>query len=307
MTLQFLHWLRALTESPYAPLLLGLLGALLGAYSVVVFRLFSRHPTTLTISLLGFPRSGKTVYLTALFDALQRESREGLRFVAYGRETIEEVNNNISLLEKGTWLPKTQPGSVFFYRASAIVGRGFVRSRYKVEIGDYAGEQMEEMNPSSSRWLHKTEYFKYVIQSDAVILALDTQMILSTDQGARGQMENAFVAAVQVLAEEKGATEDRRLLAPVALVFMKHDMAREKDQCDLEKYIPRLIQVCRSRCRNFRVFYVSSTGPLERPGTPPKHLDGEGVVEPLIWILGRQGRRPFPLTVTRAFFPQYTK
>jgi len=301
-----LNSIRSLFGGTYGDVLFAVLSALLGAYSVVFLRLFSRNATTVTISLLGFPRSGKTVYLTTLFDALQRESRDGLRFVPYGRETIEEVTSNLNLLAEGVWLPRTPPGNVFFYRANAVISGPLLRRRLKIEIGDYAGERMEEMNPSSSRWLHKTDYFKYAVQSDAVMLALDTQVILSADPSEREQMQNAFVAAVQVLAEEKGATEDRKLRAPVALLFMKYDVARDRRRAELLERVPRLIEVCETRCRNFEVFYVSSTGPLDKEGAPPRHLESEGVADPLVWILRKQMLGNFPLAAARLLSRQHT-
>jgi hypothetical protein len=289
--------------APIRDLILGLdwriffvavLVSLVGANAILASRLLRRHATTLTISMLGFPRTGKTVYLTVLFDSLQRAVRPGVQFLPYGRETIEGVAGNLSTLASGHWLPKTAPGSVFFYRANAVLGSGLLRNRYKVEIGDYAGEAMAELNPADSGWLHKTDYFKYVVQSDAVILALDAQTLMTGSFARNQEIQNAFVAAVQVLAEEKGAIENRKLRVPVALLFMKSDILGIGDRGTLLGSVQRLIQVCEARCREFQIFFVSATGPLPDSGGPPQQLKSVDVVDPIVWILRRYRRSNSP-------------
>jgi len=182
---------------------------------------------------------------------------------------------------------------VFPYRATASVRGGFVRRTYKIEIADYAGEHISELNPSEAAWLHKTDYFKYVIQSDAVILTLDSAALLKADRTTREAIQNAYVAAFQVLAEEKGATEARRLRSPVAILFLKMDLVPLKmspeQLCD---YVSKLIDVCSLRCQHFKVFYASSVGKVKEDGSPPANIHPQGVIDPLIWIL----KRAVPIT-----------
>ncbi|MGD0499306.1 MAG: hypothetical protein ABSC23_12815 [Bryobacteraceae bacterium] len=256
----------------------------LTVYGYLFSRVVNRHPTTFSISLLGYPYTGKTVYLTTLFDLLQRASAPGIRFSPYGRETIEQVADNLMALYSGKWLPPTPAGTVFFYRANATIGVGFGRSRYKVEIGDYAGEQIGELNPVDVRWLHKSDYFKYVIQSDGIMLMVDSSMLASGDPARIEEAQNGFIAAFQILAEEKGAVDNRRLRAPVALMFMKTDLLSPSEPEHLKEHFSRLVEVCEARCLRFRTFFVSSTGPLA-DGCPPRALRGDGVVDPLIWML----------------------
>ncbi len=266
------------------------LTAMVASYLVLIGRFFSRNPISLTISMLGFPGAGKTVYLTTLFDQLQRREEAGVRvrFTPYGRETIEAVTTNLNLLSSGTWLLPTPPGSVFPYRANATIGVGLFQRKFKIEIADWAGEKMAELNPSEPAWLHKTDYFKFVIQSDAVILALDAGSVWKSDRATREKIQNAYVAAFQVLAEEKGATERQQLRAPVALVFLKVDLCPpDKPVDELNHLVDRLISVCEARCQHFKVFYVSAVGGVQEDGRPPEEISPKGVVEPLIWILAR--------------------
>jgi len=280
--------------------------AFLAAYGYLFARLINRHPSTFSISLLGYPNTGKTVYLTTLFDLLQRASGPGIRFSPYGRETIEAVSNNLMALYTGNWLPRTPAGTVFFYRANATIGTGLFRSRYKVEIGDYAGEQIGELNPADERWLHKSDYFKYVIQSDGVMLMVDSEVLVSADDAKVEEMQNGFIAAFQILAEEKGAVDNRRLRAPVALMFMKSDVMSGSAEDRVHERFFRLIEVCEARCLQFRTFLVSSTGPLKE-NRPPKALKGDGVVKPLIWMLRNAPSEASVADVFRSLLPRVPK
>jgi hypothetical protein len=167
-----------------------------------------------------------------------------------------------------------------------------VPRQYKIEIADYAGEHMDELNPAKPAWLHRTDYFKYVVQSDAVILTLDAARLLTADKATREAIQNAYVAAFQVLAEEKGATELRRMRAPVVLLFLKIDVLKGRAPDELNHYVPKLIDVCSSRCRYFNIFYASAVGGVNDDGSPPQEIRPEGVIDPLIWIL----RQAVPLT-----------
>jgi len=64
-----------LRDKPALIVALGTLAAMAAsAYSLFAYRFLARNPIPLSISLLGFPGSGKSVYLTTLFDELQRHS-----------------------------------------------------------------------------------------------------------------------------------------------------------------------------------------------------------------------------------------
>ncbi|MGD8458398.1 MAG: hypothetical protein PVF83_18640, partial [Anaerolineales bacterium] len=152
------------------------------------------------------------------------------KFVPYGTQTSERVSNDLSTLAKGRWLPKTQPGSVFYYRAEVSIGEelfGIVRRRHKLEIADYAGEHFDEMVPYSSLWLHRGDYFKQVIQSDGVIIAADSEYLVNSSTGEVTTIENKMVTAINVLVESKGGTAEKRIKTPIALVFLKTDVVRE--------------------------------------------------------------------------------
>ena len=267
------------------------LGAFVGLIQIYVFlflRILRRNPVSLTIALLGHPSAGKTVYLTVLFDELQRSQVPGIRFAPYGQETVERLATDITILGKGGWLPRTESGSVFYYRAYATLTGGLVRKRFKLEIGDFAGERLGELDSADEKWLHKTEYFKYVIQSEAVLFAIDAHKLWTGPQTLVEETQNAFVAALQILAEAKGVTENRKLRAPVCLLFLKADLLLPDVDVDrLLSRVPRLAAICQQRCLNFKSFLVSSVGHLGRDRTPPEHLEPRNVIDPIVWLLKR--------------------
>jgi hypothetical protein len=262
-------------------------------------RLFRRHPSTFSVAVLGFPGSGKTVYITTLFDQLQQGRSERIKLTPYGIDTVEEVTRNLNALSRGLWLPRTVPGNVFFFRAIASA-RDTGQSHLKLEIGDFAGEDLGELQPSSDRWLHKSDYFKYVIDADAIMLALDGPSLREHGRNpdAGDDVVNAFVAAVQIIADYKGAVGARRLATPIALLVMKSDLLGDADREVVMDRVHRLIAVCDTRCRSFKSFFVSSTGPLIE-AKPSAVLLPEGVVESIEWAVKR-AMSVTPLSVLQA-------
>lgn len=266
---------------------------LMGIFGYSIIKLLIETPTTIAISLLGYPHSGKTVFVTVLLNELMIKSTPGIIFSPYGSETIDKVTKDITTLRHGRWLPKTEVTEVFFYRAKAIINignAGFLKRLLKIEISDYAGEHIKEFDPTEENWfLHKTEYFRYAVESDAIILSIDSEVIMKARKedntaGVSG-MENSFIADLQILMEKKGVDIDKKLRAPLALTFMKCDLVPEEDRRELPKIFPRLTSFCRKRCSNFEIFQVSSVGQVTNDGSPPKELEPLNIADPIIWIL----------------------
>ena len=258
----------------------------LSAYWLV--RVVYRNPVSMTIALVGFRASGKTVYVTVLFDMLQRQRAGRIMFAPYGAETVERVSGDLSGMSFGKWPPATPIGSVFFYTAQASVskGLGFLRRRYKLRVADYAGEHMAELDPTSAQWLHRTSYFKTVVESEAIIMTVDCATLVAGVKSDIDDMQNAYIAALQILAEAKGATADRKLRAPVALLFLKADvLAGRMKESEAMAAMERLLEVCEGRCRYFESYFVSSVGQVQDQRRPPSEIRPHNVVEPIGWIL----------------------
>jgi hypothetical protein len=265
-----------------------LVGAIISMYLALIFRTINKNPTPITISLLGQPGIGKTVYLTILFDSLDRIQSPNIVFQPYGTETIEEVNSSLALLRQGIWLPSTKPETIFFFRANVKFGNNIFQRRFTIEFGDYAGEKIEEFDSTSEYWLHRSDYFRYAIRSDILFLAVDGEILCSYDHDSIAEMELSLVAAIQVLLNERDVPANKKMLEPVAILLMKADrMDKEFTLKKAEARLERLISVCKNRCKHFEMFLVSSVGHVELNGGPPRSIEPKGVIEPLVWSLPR--------------------
>ena len=242
------------------------------------------QPRLKTISLLGFPGVGKTVYLSVLYNEMMIHASHGVQFRPYGMETAERVNEAMRRLRQGQWLPRSAANEVFFHRARASFSSGLFTRRYKIEIPDFAGEHIAEFDASSPTWLHRTEYFRYVIESDAIFLCLDCETLLSPDPSVAESHQSALLTAMQVLMDIKDIVPPRRIEVPIALLFLKGDLAPKVSERELEERAHHLTAFLQSHCRVVRSFKVSSVGQL-LDEHPARELRPDNVVEPLIWAL----------------------
>jgi len=282
-------------------LILNLILALL-AISILYLRLFKQTPSTLAISILGTPNSGKTVYLTVLFnELLTSSSHREISFTTYGSETIERISADYQKLSVGQWLPPTPQEGVFYYRAKASFSN---YRKYKLEIADYAGEKFKKELKENSNFFHKTEYFKYVISSDIVFLAVDIQLVLDDWEGNEyiTTIENSFISALTLMQESKNMGFNRRIRFPVALIFLKSDLLKEISETEnldheldkLQKKIverfERIIGYCTKNCISYHHFFISATGTKNIEKTKNK-ITPVDVVAPLEWAI-RKHRFP---------------
>ncbi|TOG40266.1 hypothetical protein CGJ01_23695, partial [Vibrio parahaemolyticus] len=164
--------------------------------------------------VIGQPRAGKTVYLSVLFDELQRLSNSNVSFQQYGSDTVERVNENMETLSSGKWVPSTHVNTAFYYRARASVGKGFFQSKYTLEVGDYAGEHIDEFDTASDMWLHKSEYFKYALSSDALVFCIDGEVLKSKNKEKIQSSQTMLIGAFQMLLSEKTKAAHERLNIP---------------------------------------------------------------------------------------------
>src|SRR5262249_21604617 len=135
--------------------------------------------------------------------------------------------------------------------------------------------------------LHKGDYFKYILDADAIMFAIDSDKILAQESVIFEMTVNAFVACIQIIADYKGAVGAFRLNTPVALLVMKSDSFGEHRRAEIENKLQRLNSICNTRCKYFEIFFVSSTGPLQADGRPKHERKPAGVLEPLEWVTAR--------------------
>jgi hypothetical protein len=186
-----------------------------------------RMPASYRIAVVGFPQSGKTTLITAVFAYLFRRGMRGASIVPRGDETIKRINANMEQLELGKRIGPTTDQDVFAYRAEIVLG-GLVRRRYKLEIGDFPGESSRAFTRKHGNWLHETKYFEWAISSDAFLFVIDVGAVLLDESGeyVAGQ-KRAMRAAWQRLEEHHLDSRAKFARKRLILVFTKADLLLE--------------------------------------------------------------------------------
>ncbi|WP_429165704.1 TRAFAC clade GTPase domain-containing protein [Aeromonas rivipollensis] len=275
-------------DSRYTSIAISAVSVVMGIYVSFIFKFLKKNPTPFRAFIIGQPRTGKTVYLSVLFDELQRHYSNRVDFQPSGSETVEKVNSNLNCLRKGSWLPSTEVNTAFYFRARASIGTGFFKQYYTVEVGDYAGEHIDEFDASSDMWLHKTDYFKYALSSDALMFCIDGSILCSNDIEKIENSQSMLIGAYQMLLTETQSKAGEGLKIPVALLLLKSDLFNfDMEGLDLlrTKYA-RLITLMEKKSKYFEIFSVSSVGETV-DGMPPKQMNPHNVCQPMLWLLSK--------------------
>ena len=134
------------------------------------------------VAIVGFSRSGKTTLITSLFGEGFRKNLP-INLEPRGSKTIDKINLSLEMLNKGKALGPTQDQDMFSFRADATTGSYFARSTYRVEFGDFPGayteKTSEEKDNNKIKWLHNSEFFRWIADSDAIIFVVDLGKYLS--------------------------------------------------------------------------------------------------------------------------------
>ena len=178
------------------------------------------------VAVIGFPQVGKTSLITALFAYLFKRGIRGASIVPRGEETITRINAHIAEMESGKGVAPTRDQDVFAYRAE-VQSRskfGLLPTKYKLEIGDFPGEQSEAFIESDQPWLHNTKYFQWAMGADAFLFVVDSSQCNGFDTVEYvAHQQSAFRAAWQRLADHHidGGSSLRN--KAVILVYTKAD------------------------------------------------------------------------------------
>ncbi len=160
----------------------------------------------------------------------------GRKVTPKGKSTIERINSNLEKLERREALGPTTD-ELFAYRVDITTGSSFLFGHtYRVEFGDFPGEQSEKLAEETEEWFHNTAYFKWVIEANAFIFIIDLAWYFKDKTEYVARVSAAIRAARQCLLENH---EDRKTdlrHKPVVLVFTKADLFAE----DYDKDSPGL-------------------------------------------------------------------
>lgn len=183
-------------------------------------------PIAHNVAVIGFPRSGKTTLITALFAEIFSRRIDSISITPRGEETIKRVNDDIARLESGSELGPTTDQDLFAYRAEMVTGKSFFSRRYKIEIGDFPGEDSEELSNEDEKWLHELPYFKWVLNADAFIFVIDTEKIMTEKNplAYNSNITSSFRAAWQKLKDHHYDGMRELKNKSIVLVFAKCDL-----------------------------------------------------------------------------------
>ena len=253
---------------------------------LIIFRHVLRTPASLTLSLLGQPQSGKTVYLTVLFrELLVKGELPG--FSIYGAETVERVQSDYKQLEDSQWLPSTDMmgSNVFFYRATVNYDNIIPKPKYKLEISDYAGEFLEKELLENEGYFHRTKYFKYVIDSDIIFPTIDLEKYATEERKYIIEIEKTLIAALDIIKQSK--INKGKCKVPIGILFLKSDKLntmRESTE-EITQGFNNLINYVNKHFLSYKIFFVSAISPRLLEVDWGKNISPENVVQPVEWAL----------------------
>ena len=189
-------------------------------FIITIYSKRNALPRAYNIAVVGFPKSGKTTLITMFFEYFLSKNILKRDIKPRGSETIERLAEDMEKIRLRKALGPTTDQELFAYRADMTIGSGFFRERYKIQIGDFPGEDSERFINNYGDWLHKTPYFKWVMEADAYIFVVDLSELLHDNYSVQptyaARMTKAITAAWQHILEYhvdgKKGTENKPLI-----------------------------------------------------------------------------------------------
>ncbi|HHX8365508.1 GTPase domain-containing protein [Vibrio alginolyticus] len=210
-------------------LFMGLvLGTLLSFTMSIVLTRYMRGklPIAHSVAIIGLPRSGKTTLITSIFSEIFSQKITNYDLTLRGEETINRVNGDIAKLESGEELNPTTDQDLFSYRAELLTGGRLFGKRYKVEIGDFPGENSDSFVSTDVKWIQNIPYFKWVMDADSFVFIVDVSKAIDPKEASkyRADLTSSYRAAWQRLKDHHlGGTKNLRD-KPITVVFTKSDL-----------------------------------------------------------------------------------
>lgn len=167
-------------------------------------------PTSHSVAVFGFRRSGKTMLITQMFNELILYRISGVRATLRGASTIDRVTEYVSIMESRRAVGPTTQRTRFPYEANVDISRGILPPRsFKITIADYPGERSEEYfeqaseeqsgveNPNyyETTLLANQEFFRWSLECDALVFVIDTAAYLIDRIPGDGSLDEPTTSA----------------------------------------------------------------------------------------------------------------
>jgi hypothetical protein len=185
---------------------------------------------THNIAIIGLPQSGKTTFITSTFGAVMygKINLSGYNAIVKGNSTIDRINQNLSLLDKGIPIGATTDQTLFAYRLNIEEQNpSFFRSskEYQIEFGDFQGEMTEGLiDLETNIWRHDSEFFNWIKDANAFVLIIDLGKYLLNKKDYVPEISKSLRSAWQKILELNDYRKKEILKQPVILIFNKADL-----------------------------------------------------------------------------------
>ena len=291
-----LTWVLISKGQGYEPMITSI--GLLVSQLIFAKKLFSHISLFLkdipvNVVIMGDRYCGKSVYITCAFNQLQRITKK-ISFSLSDYNTIERIFADIHSLRKQKWLPITIPSDydkVFCYKGTILKKGRIISKKFNISLADYSGEEYERFSnkDTAPKWFHESLYFRYVLNSDVIFLSIDISALKMTKEQAVHTIDwqiQRQIASLHIYMKEKSIGPESKIKIPICLLIMKSDLIPEMERSNIERtYFIELTDFCKNKCVKFRMFWVTSTGVVDKDGSPVIPLMPQNVAEPIIWAV----------------------
>jgi len=276
-----------------------------------------RGPKERKIGIFGHTRAGKTVFLTMLWH--KTHGRRDFSLETDDFQTRQDMSSYFDLLAAGQWPPPTATERL--YRFTAVIDTTI---RYPFESQDYQGESVSidrevETGKGFLEYFERCDaVFVLVDAEDLIIEGREASvrrrkkidsfelMLAQLVEGARNRLKipvAVVITKADLLDGFQG--EDQVVLVGdtirysryrgydsfVSAVLQQPHVARHlpwRDQVDRAlSLLKPLVDYCLTKSPDLQVFFISSTGGVERTPAgetrPPKDLKPIGLERPFVW------------------------
>ena len=178
------------------------------------------------IAVLGYPKSGKSIFITSLINYLIHDNGSTGRTIKINDETTKKFKDNIKCLNSRIPFKQTNAESIFAYRVDISKGKFLLKKNYKLQIGDFTGDNKAQFHNGYRQWFHKSPSFIWTLQADAFIFVVDLAEVLAQyeDDYYCEKVSNAIYRAWKRIERSHLGGKDNLRNRPIVLLFTKADL-----------------------------------------------------------------------------------
>ena len=104
------------------------------------------NPSDYFIAVLGYPKSGKSIFITSFIDYLIHKKISGYKTIKIENETAKRLKKDIKCLNSHIPFDQTGTESVFPYIVDISKGKPPLKKYFKVQLGDFSGDDSAQFS-----------------------------------------------------------------------------------------------------------------------------------------------------------------